>query len=103
MERGDFKEASNLALSHVAYSDKSKTYPHLLYGEALFLIDMKALGVPQIFVAGLLGDSLAQGRAIALSPDIYFSTSALNHAHGYLRRVFGSEIPKDPRPKANGD
>ncbi len=102
MERGDFKEASQLALLNLTYSDEAKTYPHLLYGEAMVLNNMLPLALPQIYVAGLLGDSNAQGRATSLSADVYVSTSALNSAHGYLRRVFGGSVPKDQRPKNNG-
>lgn len=98
MERGDYREASHLALSNLVHSDKSKTYPHLLYGEALVLDNKQPLALPQIYVAGLLGDSLAQGRATSLSGDVHVSTSALNSAHGYLRRVFGGQAPKNPRP-----
>lgn len=99
MERGDFVEASNLALSNVAYSDRAQTYPHLLYGEALLANNMKPLAVPQFYIAGLLGDNLSQGRAAALSPNVYFATTALNTAHRYLGRIFGGEVPKNPRPK----
>jgi len=103
MERGDFVEASNLALSNVAYSDSSQTYPHLLYGEALLANDMRPLAVPQFYIAGLLGDSLSEGRASALSPDVYFSTVALNSAHRYLGKIFGNAVPNNPRPKGDGE
>ena len=98
MEAGYYREASNSALSAIAYSDRSKTFPHVLYGEALLLDNKKILGVTQFYVAGLLGDFLANGRAIGLSPNTPYSTTALNSAHRYLRNKFGANYPYDPRP-----
>lgn len=103
MKRGDYREASHLALSNVAYSNESQSYPHLLYGEALLKDKKEIAGVTEFYIAALLGDSLANGRAMGSSPDISFSTVALNGAHNYLRNVFGTNIPYDPRPEVEGD
>jgi hypothetical protein len=98
MENGNFKEGFNFALSNVARSNNSQIYPHYLLGEALLANDMKPLAISQFYIAGILGDPLANGRAMALSPDVPFSTTALNSAHKYISRVFGTEVPNDPRP-----
>lgn len=98
MEKGNFKEGFNLALSNVAHSNNSQIYPHYLLGEALLANDMKPLAISQFYIAGILGDPLAQGRAMSLSSDIPVSTTALNSAHRYISRVFGTEVPNDPRP-----
>ncbi len=98
MEQGNFKEGFNLALSNVAHSNNSQIYPHYLLGEALLANDMKPLAISQFYIAGILGDPLAQGRAMSLSSDIPVATTALNSAHQYISRVFGTEVPNDPRP-----
>jgi len=98
IEIGNYREAAHLALSTIAYSDKSKTYPHVLYGEALVLDDKKIAGVTELFIAGLLGDPMANGRAIGLSPNTPYTVTTLNSAHNYLKNIFGLNVPNDPRP-----
>jgi len=98
MKLGNYREAAHLALSNIAYSDKSKTYPHVLYGEALVLDEKTIAGVTQLFIAGLLGDYMANGRAIGLTPDVAYTTATINSAHNYLKNIFGLNVPVDPRP-----
>jgi len=103
IERGDYKEASSLALSNRAYSDKSMTYPHVLYGEALLADNMQIAAVSQFFAAGILGDPWANSRALQLSPDKSYAVTALSTAQNYLKNVFGIDIPNDPRPMGDDD
>lgn len=101
MKLGNYREAAHMALSNIAYSNKAETFPHLLYGEALMKDGKDIAGVTSFYIAALLGDTMANGRAMSNSPDTPFSTVALNSAHNYLRNVFGVNIPKDPRPEGD--
>jgi hypothetical protein len=81
MDRGDNTDAMRFAASVTTFSDKSKTYPHVLY-------------IPEYFVAGLLGDSYAYNSGITNSANKMIVVHSIENAHRYLNQIFGSQQPK---------
>lgn len=100
---GEYEEAANVALDYRAYSDKSKSFPYRLRGEALVANNVKLLGIVQLKVADLLGDVEAgylynQYVGSSLSAQ----RASLDNAYLYMSRVFGvlfEDFPSDPRPQ----
>lgn len=103
INNGDAALALDRASAYLSMSDKAKAFPHILYGEALLINGELGLAVTRFFIAGLLGDSMSNGRGLGLSTDMNFLTSKKNAAYDYLRTLYGSNFPKKPRPKFSSD
>ncbi|MCX7555208.1 hypothetical protein OS175_15155 [Marinicella sp. S1101] len=102
MQSGNTEIALDLSSTLAAYSDRHLTFPHRLNGEALIANNMTDLGVIDLQVASLLGDTEAGYLAHRyIGNNTVLAMSTVNNAHLRMSRYFKlpfEEYPFDPRP-----
>ena len=102
--KGYYEDSASWALSVNAYSNKEKTFPYRIRGEALFAQDNMMIGnaLTELKIAHILGDREAgyiYNRYLAGRTSLQQIT--MDNAYLYMSRVFGvlyEDFPSDPRP-----
>ncbi|WP_395377558.1 hypothetical protein [Marinicella sp. W31] len=97
------KSAVLWAAEYGALVSNDNSFQYRLLGEAHMLANSDSLGLAELQMAALLGDSQSENLFYHYANDRpMLIADAINHAHLVMGRIFGVSMehyPKDPRPK----
>ena len=92
------------AAEYGALVSKENSFQYRLIGEAHMIANSDSMGLAELQIAALLGDSQSSNLFLYYAKNrSMLIESAINHAHLVMGRIFGvpmEHYPKDPRPKS---